>query len=132
MPEPGTPRLIYGDFHIGQLLVEGDSICFLDLDSLVIGDPEQDLAEFAVALMFARLPTDRLCAMASALLSAYVGSARWRLSPQRMRWHATVQFVTRLHRYYRELRPGWEAALQHSLEDLNLDVLLAEITSAAV
>jgi hypothetical protein len=128
-PTPGTPRLIYGDFHIGQLLADAERVCFLDLDSLVIGEPEQDFGEFIVALLFARVATDRVRTMASTLLGAYAPSAAWRLSMERIHWHAHLQFVTRAHRFYRELRPGWSTALQRCLEELNLDQVLAGATT---
>ena len=45
LPEPAEPRLLHGDFRMGNLMIDGDGIAaILDWELAHIGDPAQDLA----------------------------------------------------------------------------------------
>ncbi|QLC21191.1 phosphotransferase [Parasphingopyxis sp. CP4] len=45
LPDPAEPRLLHGDFRMGNLMIDGDGIAaILDWELAHIGDPAQDLA----------------------------------------------------------------------------------------
>jgi aminoglycoside phosphotransferase (APT) family kinase protein len=45
LPAPGEPRLLHGDFRMGNLMIDGNGIAaILDWELAHIGDPAQDLA----------------------------------------------------------------------------------------
>jgi aminoglycoside phosphotransferase (APT) family kinase protein len=45
LPAPAEPRLLHGDFRMGNLMIDGDGIAaILDWELAHIGDPAQDLA----------------------------------------------------------------------------------------
>jgi hypothetical protein len=55
-PELLAPVLLHGDLHTGNLLRQHDGgIAFIDLDSLVLGDPAWDLALLSTRLMLVSL-----------------------------------------------------------------------------
>ena len=114
----GVKRLIYGDFHIEQLLVQNDKVFFLDFDSFALGDPEQDIAEFIVALQFYQLPMGLIQVLAEELLICYRQQAPWQLSGERLYWYAMLEYVIRLYRFYLAQRPDWREQLQQSLNNL--------------
>ena len=47
--------VIHGDFHLRQLLVQGNQVALFDFDEFAIGDPTQDLANFIADLLYAYL-----------------------------------------------------------------------------
>ncbi len=123
--EPGPMRFLHGDFHASQLLVsDAGELCMFDFDSCAAGDPEQDAAEFIVAAHLDACPRAQVAAM----LEGYHAAASSRLDPTRLRWHAHVQFVTRLYRHLRRLRPGWRDAITQSVtQHARLETLLTDL-----
>lgn len=117
---------LHGDFHIDQVLAHDGDVWLFDFDSFALGDPEQDLAEFIVALMFHGFEPDFVRAMALTLVQSYCAAAHWTLRPDCLRWYAQVEYVTRAYRFYRQQRPGWERAVQQAVSNLHgLDAVLA-------
>ncbi len=119
-------RVLHGDFHIDQVLAHGDEIYLFDFDSFALGDPEQDLAEFIVGLLFYGFEPDVVRLMAQTLVQSYSAAAPWAVRYDRLRWYAQVEHVTRAYRFYRQQRPGWEVALQKAVSNLeDLDAVLS-------
>ncbi len=51
VPPPGPPRVLHGDLHTANLLLDEDGrVVFIDLDSLCLGDPALDLAQLGTRL----------------------------------------------------------------------------------
>src|SRR5262249_53715251 len=48
-------RTIHGDFHLANVLVDGEGLILLDLDNLARGDPAYDLALFGSRLLLIAL-----------------------------------------------------------------------------
>ncbi len=111
-------RALHGDFHIGQMLAHDGEVYLFDFDSFTLGDPEQDLAEFIVALLFQGFEPNFVHAMARALVRSYCARSRWTLRLEYLHWYALVEYVTRAYRFYRQQRPGWQHALQQSVSNL--------------
>lgn len=55
LPEPEPPVTLHGDFHLANLLLDGDNPVLLDLDDMRAGDPCYDLALFASRLLLVSL-----------------------------------------------------------------------------
>jgi Phosphotransferase enzyme family len=127
----GVRRALHGDFHIGQMLACGDDVYVFDFDSFAVGDPERDLAEFIVALLFQPYDPAFVQRLALGLMEAYCAQVRWKVRTDHLRWYALVEFVTRCWRFYRQQQTGWDGALQRSVAHLTeleaLIVVLADV-----
>lgn len=122
---------LHGDFHIGQMLVCGDEVYVFDFDSFAAGDPEKDLAEFIVALLFQPFEPAFVQLMALALMDAYCAQARRQVRSDHLRWYALVEFVTRCWRFYRQQQSDWDAALQRGVARLpELEALIPALAAA--
>ena len=117
---PAPHRVIHGDFHIDQLLVQGKDVVILDFCGLAWGDPEQDLAEFIVALHFYGFTQEMVRLIAGTLIDAYNSSVDWQIEMARLRWHAHYEYVNRLYRHYQEQRPGWMNQLHDCLSNVQI------------
>lgn len=108
-----TPeRLIYGDFHLRQLLASEGRIVFFDFDEFALGDPMQDLANFIVDLHFHHFEPDMVKQMATTLVEAYRIRTSGDWSLDRLRWHLRLQFMTKAYRFYRQQKPDLEQVVQ--------------------
>ncbi len=116
---------LHGDFHIDQLIVAGGVVYFLDFDAMALGDPEQDLAEFIVELLFRDLDNSWAQTLTRALLVAYEDNVSWSVRRERLYWHALVEYIGKTYRCFIRQEPGWAQALQGALANLyTLDDLL--------
>ncbi len=121
---------LHGDFHIGQMLLCGDEVYVFDFDSFTAGDPEKDLAEFIVALLFQAYEPAFARQLALALMDAYGAQARWKIRIDHLRWYALVEFVTRCWRFYRQQQTGWDGALQRGVAHLGeLEALIVALAA---
>lgn len=98
-PEFEMPGLIHGDFHIDQLLVlpNGHLVLF-DYDELALGDPLQDLANFAADLYNYPYPLAAIDPVVQQLFAAYAAANHSQTDPQRFAWHLRGQLLTRAYR----------------------------------
>ena len=67
----GRGRPLHGDFHVDQFLDAPGGPVLLDLDEMVIGDPEVDLAELAVDLCLRDLSADTVHRFLGTVSAAY-------------------------------------------------------------
>lgn len=114
LPE-SRPQLIYGDFHVDQLLVSAKQVVFLDFDSFATGDVEQDLAEFIVDLQFRGFGTELSEEMCAYFVDTYQSHANSLVSLQRLNWHILVQLVYRAYHLYVRLVPNLDAEVANVL-----------------
>jgi Ser/Thr protein kinase RdoA (MazF antagonist) len=111
LPREGAGGLIHGDFHVANLLADGERIVFLDLDSAGCGEPARDLAHFGGRLLLmALLRGERLREAAEAALElrdAY-GSAGGRAVPEaEFAWYmAALLLAAQARTCIRHLAPG--------------------------
>ena len=105
---------IHGDFHVGQLRVNGARMMVFDLDELAIGDPLEDLASFVVKCQL----SDPVLAQSACerLMDAYAAPAPAAFDPRRMDWHLAVQWLHKASRAFVFQRPGWRAAATKMLD----------------
>lgn len=110
-----TDRTLHGDFHVGQLIDEPDGAYLVDLDSMVRGPAEMDLAEFVVDLSLRDVPEPVVKEIVPLLLDEYESHAGRSLDPALLRTFADAEFVNRCYRHLRRHAPGWSTALEHDL-----------------
>ncbi|PKD38195.1 hypothetical protein CWO84_23525 [Methylomonas sp. Kb3] len=99
-PEFATLGLIHGDFHIDQLLVLADGrLALFDYDELTLGDPLQDLANFAADLYNYPYPVAVIDRLVQQLFTTYSANHN-QTDPQRFVWHLRGQLLTRAYRCF--------------------------------
>lgn len=89
LPEPVEPRLVHGDFRLGNFIASEDGLsAVIDWELCHCGDPAEDLAWLCVRSW--RFGNDALPAAGMgerrALLDAYEQAGGARPGPQRLRW----------------------------------------------
>jgi hypothetical protein len=106
---------IHGDFHVGQLRVNGARMMAFDLDELAIGDPLEDLASFVVKCQL----SDPVLAQSACerLMEAYARARPAAFDPRRMDWHLAAQWLHKASRAFVFQRPGWRAAATRMLDE---------------
>ncbi|MEQ1529130.1 MAG: aminoglycoside phosphotransferase family protein, partial [Methylococcales bacterium] len=97
--ESAAQGLIHGDFHIEQLaLLASGRIALFDFDELALGDPLQDLANFAADLYKHQLPTEHIDRLIDKLFNAYRLASIAKVTPDRFYWQLRGQLLTRAYR----------------------------------
>jgi phosphotransferase family enzyme len=106
---------LHGDFHLDQLVSSAEGPVLVDLDSMVRGTPEIDLAEFLVDLAlrgWAPTVTERV---ADSLLVSYQEASATPIDLVLLAVCADAEFVNRCYRQLRRHTPGWQGALHEEL-----------------
>jgi hypothetical protein len=106
---PPAARLVpaHGDFHAGQLLRAGGALHVLDLDSICLGTPALDLAEYAAGATEAGLETG--IAALEALVDGY--GAR----PDALDWELAVAILVRASHPFHRALPAWRDRLEQMI-----------------
>ena len=107
-------RPIHWDFHVEQLLVDKGRLIFCDLDELIVGDPLQDLANFAVDLHIRLADQELVRLITTELYRQYQRLVEWDVPVERLAWHIRLQLVNKAYRHYVRFAPGFE----HIVEDI--------------
>ncbi len=101
---PDVPLgLIHGDFHPDQVWLHHGRVVLFDFDEFTLGDPLEDIAEFAI-----KLADHDLC---RAFIAAAAATAGASFDPDRLRWHLAVQSLLQASRAFIFQRAGWRAEL---------------------
>lgn len=108
-------RPLHGDFHLDQLVASPHGPVLVDLDSMVTGAPEIDLAEFLVDLALRWLPEPVVHGVARAVLASYADVSGTEVDPALLAICADAEFVNRCYRTLRHHAPGWQLALEREL-----------------
>lgn len=90
--------LLHGDLHIGQLGRTADRVAIFDMDELLLGPAEQDLASLLVSLEsngIGKAPASRALAT---VIDGYVASGGRLPDSQVLDWHYRLQHVDRAYR----------------------------------
>ena len=106
---------LHGDFHLDQLVSSDAGPVVVDLDSMVRGAPEVDLAEFLVDLALRGLPHDVARSVGRGLLAAYAAAAGREIDQALLEICADAEFVNRCYRHLRRHANGWPDALTAEL-----------------
>ena len=109
---PQRPLLpIHGDFHSANILSRGESVHFIDLDSLSLGDPALDLALLGTRMVLEALVADRdvvpVAAAVSKLPALYAEAGGEPVPESVFAWYVAAMLVARqLRTCIRHLAPG--------------------------
>ena len=87
-PDPVAPRLVHGDFRLGNLLVDRSGVRgVLDWELAHLGDPVEDLAWLTIrAWRFGRPAEVAGCGDVEELVSGYADAGGAPVEPDRLRW----------------------------------------------
>ena len=111
----GRACTLHGDFHLDQLVASADGPVLVDLDTIVQGPPEVDLAEFLVDLALRALPEGVAEEVADQLLSSYDAATGTGVDAALLAVCADAEFVNRCYRHLRRHTPGWQQELEAEL-----------------
>jgi hypothetical protein len=106
---------LHGDFHLDQLVTSEAGPVLVDLDSMVRGAPEVDLAEFLVDLALRDLPAGVARELGGALLASYAAASGTPIDEALLRICADAEFLNRCYRHLRRHGPGWQDSLATEL-----------------
>lgn len=108
---PAVPvRILHGDFHPGQTLIQGERVGVLDFDRAGIGDPAYDLGAFIAHLerdqATGRMDRDALDRLSAAFIDGYaaVGVVPTRAS---VRLHTAAALLRLAPEQFRYRDPDW-------------------------
>jgi hypothetical protein len=111
----GRMASLHGDFHLDQLVTSPAGPVLVDLDSMVRGAPEVDLAEFLVDVALRDLPDGVARDLGGALLSSYAAASGNPVDEALLGICADAEFLNRCYRHLRRHSPGWRDALAAEL-----------------
>ena len=126
---PVTP--VHGDFHLGQVHVDGERSWLVDLDALGFADPASDLGNVLVFLEDKMRRDPALTAMVAAFREEYTARAPfdpWGRVP-------IYEALTHLRRACKQLRlqqPGWRDKVRAMVERAARGIAEAESLAAPV
>lgn len=111
LPRDSSTGLIHGDFHVANLLADGEGIVFLDLDSAGRGEAARDLAHFAGRLLLmALVRREQLgdaAAAAGELVAAYATARGRPVSDPVFAWYmAALLLAAQARTCIRHCAPG--------------------------
>ena len=106
---------LHGDFHLAQLVSSVRGPVLVDLDSMMHGPPEVDLAEFLVEMALRELPQSVRQGVAAGLLSSYASAAGIEIDAALLETCADIEFLNRCYRHLRRHAPDWRPALEAAL-----------------
>jgi len=72
----------------------------------------QDLANFIVDLQFRNVSPFLAQRLAKSLCDSYRSQVKWKVPIDRVRWHATVQFINKAYRSYIQQSPDVEESVK--------------------
>jgi hypothetical protein len=113
--DPERARPLHGDFHLDQLVTSLEGPVLVDLDSMVTGPPEVDLAEFLVDLGLRGLPTPVAERVADRLVTSYRDNTGTEIDLAALEVCAEAEFLNRCYRHLRRHTPGWQDDLEEAL-----------------
>lgn len=106
---------LHGDFHLGQVHLEGNRSWLIDYDALCYGDPASDLGNL---LVFLRGKVKRAPGL-PALLEAFLDEYFTLMDPairQRIPLHEGLTHLRRACKCLRLQEPGWEKKVRRMIE----------------
>jgi hypothetical protein len=113
-------RLIHGDFHAWQVLLDGDTAALLDLDRAVCADPMIDLGVFAAHLehevMRGNLSAGRAEPLMQALLAGYAAAAGQPVADDQIQLYTAVELLRLAPHFFRYYEPDWPERIAASLD----------------
>jgi Ser/Thr protein kinase RdoA (MazF antagonist) len=114
---PEGSASLHGDFHAGQVVLDGDGVGFLDLDRATRGDPAADFGSF-LATVQAEDEAAPVVEVRDALLAGYRRAGGAVPPPDRISLHHAAALLKVAPHPFRMRRPAWPertaALLEHA------------------
>jgi aminoglycoside phosphotransferase (APT) family kinase protein len=93
--------LVHGTFKIAQVLVRGDRLALVDFDSVGVGDPLHDVAEFAASLLYLAfshgIASTAVWDGLDRFVNAYEQRVQWRCDRRRIWWYTALFLLGKIH-----------------------------------
>jgi len=119
----------HGDFHVGQLLVDGKRVSVVDLDNVAQGYAAYDLGNFIASLERANLlgtiGEDEKERFVAAFLDGYQRETKDFIDHRAVRIYAVSGLLRLIHEPFRHRTPDWQNQQETMLE--RADAILAEV-----
>jgi aminoglycoside phosphotransferase (APT) family kinase protein len=109
---PVPAKVVHGDFHLRQLMVQDSRVALFDLDEIGYGDATEDFGCFVADLHSDGFDRAFVGAARKALLTAYAEVDGSGVPADRLRWHTAVQILTRAYRALLQLNPDFDSRLK--------------------
>ena len=94
-----APALLHGTFRLNHIFLRDDELVLLDLDSLRLGDPAYDVANFLTSLYYLeaqeRIAPELRRRIAACFLSGYAQASRAEVSPAIVLWFFTSLMINK-------------------------------------
>ena len=107
-PTPETT--IHGSFKLAQLLCRDKQLALIDFDSIALGDPLYDVAEFVASLAFLQvsdeIPATRLSESIETFLASYERQVSWACERRRLAWYAVAFLLGKIHSSLKRREPN--------------------------
>jgi Phosphotransferase enzyme family len=113
---------LHQDLHLGNFMIDGNSACLIDLDSVCLGDPLADIGSLVTNFYRNGLHAEKdvayIGAIVESFLSSYEAAVTWEVDRPRLNWFIAAAFVHEVIR--RILRQRHEIGLKHILTYFDL------------
>jgi hypothetical protein len=124
-------RPLHQDLHLGNFMVEQNTACLIDLDSVCLGDPLADIGSLVTNFYRNGLHAGRSLIftddIVDSFLAAYEESISWKIDHSHLNWFIAAAFVHEVIR--RILRQRHELGLAHIKTYLELSERYAELAA---
>ncbi|MDX1984776.1 MAG: aminoglycoside phosphotransferase family protein [Bryobacteraceae bacterium] len=101
---PACEAVVHGDFHLRQLMVNGNQTALFDFDEIGTGDPTEDLGRLLADLESYGFASPLVGRIRTLVLTAYEEAAGDAIPADRLAWHTAVQLLTCAYRGLLQLR----------------------------
>ena len=102
---PAVP--VHGALRLEQFIARDQQLALVDFDTVALGDPLGDVAEFLVSLQFLEftlaVPHARLVQAAQLFRARYAQQAPWPVDRQRLAWYAAAFCLNKMHEMSKHL-----------------------------
>jgi len=99
--EPTPQATLHGSFKLAQLLCRGTQLALIDFDSIAVGDPLYDVAEFVASLAYLRvsdeIPAAPLNESIERYLASYQQQVAWPVERRRLAWYVAIFLLGKIH-----------------------------------
>ena len=131
---PPVYRLVHGDFHARQVLLNDETAAILDLDRTVYADPMIDLGLFAAHLerevIRGNLPADRVEPLKQAFIAGYTEATHQPVAEADIQLYTAAELFRLAPRFFRYREPHWHERIEASLN--RVETLLVQCKSLGV
>ena len=125
-----TSALLHGSFRLNHLMIEDERLAMIDLDSLRVGPPSYDIANWIASLYYleaqGRIGAAQRVAIARGFLDGYARHAAWEIPPAEVMWFlAGLLIHKQARKYATRFHAGREEKVERML--MHADEILVRV-----